>query len=338
MTEPPGNLPSILHRLNVVGQSVVVAVSGGADSVAMLRALLAVQSECSLQLRVAHFNHGLRGAESDEDARWVADLCERLGVVCDLGVADHETLPQSTGSREGDARRLRYQFLERVATTNDCQSIAVAHTADDQAETVLHRILRGTGLTGLIGIPQVRRLDSGVNLVRPLLGLRRQSLRQWLREIGQDFREDSTNTDRDFTRNRIRHDLLPLLEEQFNPQVKSALCRLAEQAEQTQIVEDFAANELLQTATIDRTGTSWVLDCEPLTDCPVAMVRTCLRLVWTEMGWPQQKMSFQHYTRLQEAICDPMRRGEISLPYPVQARLTRRKRQQSLELRVESND
>lgn len=327
-------LRDTLHRLNLVGQSVLVAVSGGADSIAMLRALLEVQTACNLRLQVAHFNHRLRGTESDTDARWLAELCDRLGVVCHLGSADREDPSSSSGSREGDARNLRYQFLERTAIAENCQSIVIAHTADDQAETVLHRILRGTGLTGLAGIPAVRTLESGVNVVRPLLEVNRCDLRDWLREIEQDFREDSTNTDRDFTRNRIRHDLLPLLETQFNPQIKSALCRLAEQAEQTQSVCDVAGREILRESTVSHTKNSWILDCEQLAKHPVLTIRTCLRLVWTEMRWPQQKMSFQHYTRLQTAICDPTMRGLISLPHPVQAKLTRRKRQHHLELRV----
>ncbi len=328
------DLRDTLHRLNLVGQSVLVAVSGGADSVAMLRALLAVQTECDLQLQVAHFNHRLRGVESDNDALWVSDSCDRLGVVCHLGTAEQIESSPSTGSREGDARNLRYQFLERTAIDRGCRAITVAHTADDQAETVLHRILRGTGLTGLAGIPQVRTLESGVNLVRPLIEVDRHILRDWLCELRQDFREDATNTDRDFTRNRIRHDLLPLLEEQFNPQIKSALCRLAEQAAQTQVVDEFAAREVLNSATVSRTENNWVLDCEQLARCHAAIVRTCLKFVWNEMAWPQQKMSFQHYTRLQEAICDPTLRGLISLPHPVLAKLTRRQRRHRLELRV----
>lgn len=327
-------LRDTLHRLGIVEQSVLLAVSGGADSVAMLRAMLKLQSACQLRLQVAHFNHRLRGDESDADARWVAELCTQLGVVGHLGSASQAETTRTTGSREGDARQLRYQFLEQTAVANSCRVIAVAHTADDQAETVLHRILRGTGLTGLSGIPPIRTLGCGVNVVRPLLGIQRQDLHDWLREIGQEFRTDSSNTDRDFTRNRIRHDLLPLLESQFNPQVKNALCRLAEQAVQTQAIDDFIATNVLQSVTISQTETACVLDCQRLAECPTAIIRVCLRRVWVEMNWPQQKMSYQHYTRLQEAICTPTMRGLISLPRPVQAKIVRESRQRRLILQV----
>lgn len=197
-----------------------MAVSGGADSVACLRLFAACAGELGLCLRVAHFDHGWR-EESAADAAFVAELAAQLGLEIDLARAAG---PPPDADREQQARRQRYGFFQELRALGRAERLATAHTADDQAETVLLRLLRGAGPEGLAGVLAER--DDGV--IRPLLGFRRQELRAWLRERGQGWREDVTNLSREPLRNRIRLELLPRLEADYNPALTPHLARLAE--------------------------------------------------------------------------------------------------------------
>jgi tRNA(Ile)-lysidine synthase len=201
------------------GQRVAVAVSGGADSVACLLLFAACAEELGLGLRVAHYDHGWR-PESAVDAAFVVELAARLGLECDLAQAGG---PPPAADREQQARRQRYQFFKDLLAGRRAQRMATAHTADDQAETVLLRLLRGAGPEGLAGVLAER--DDGI--IRPLLGFRRQELRAWLQAQGQGWREDVTNLSREPLRNRIRQELLPRLEADYNPALTPHLARLA---------------------------------------------------------------------------------------------------------------
>ena len=205
------------------GDRVGVAVSGGADSVALLRILHGARQKLGLVLSVAHFDHCLRGAESDADAQFVADLARRLGLNFVLDRQDVSAAAKANKwNLEDAARRLRYAFFERLVSEGQANRIAVAHTADDQAETVLAHLIRGTGPTGLAGIYPI----AGI-VVRPLLRVRRQELREYLRTHGEPWREDSTNLDEARLRARIRSRLLPLLEREFSPRIVERLSELA---------------------------------------------------------------------------------------------------------------
>src|SRR5438128_702763 len=199
-----------LRRLDIGPGGMVVAVSGGPDSVALLRALVELRREEALT--IAHLNHQLRGLESDADEEFVRQLharlqaegagkpllsCRRIDVA---GQARAEG-----GNLEAVARRVRYQWFGQVAAENGARWVATGHTADDQAETVLHRLLRGAGLKGLRGIAPRRPLAPGIDLIRPLLGMARAELLEYLSERGQSYCEDRSNVDLRFTRNRIRH-------------------------------------------------------------------------------------------------------------------------------------
>lgn len=208
------------------GQRTCVAVSGGADSVALLLLLLEVREKLGIVLSVAHFNHKLRGKASEADEKFAANLAEKHGL--EFFVARKDVAAKSRHERsnlEDAARRARYAFFERLVAEGQVDKIAVAHTADDQAETVLGHILRGTGLSGLGGI----HAEAG-SVFRPLLKLRRADLRAYLRACGQRWREDASNRDTRRTRARIRHKLMPLLEKQFQPAVVTHLCQLADLA------------------------------------------------------------------------------------------------------------
>ncbi|HYB61202.1 MAG TPA: tRNA lysidine(34) synthetase TilS [Methylomirabilota bacterium] len=208
-----------LHPGNTLG----VGVSGGADSVALLRLLLEIRESLGVRLIVLHFNHHIRGAESNSDEEFVRALATAHGLELVAGGADVPDAAQRNGwNLEDAARRLRYDFFDRTVRGGRAARVAVAHTADDQAETVLAHIFRGTGLTGLSGIYP----ETG-SVVRPLLAVRRRELREYLAGLGQDWREDSSNQDASRFRARIRHGLLPMLEQEFQPVIVEQLCRLS---------------------------------------------------------------------------------------------------------------
>jgi tRNA(Ile)-lysidine synthase len=249
------------------GDRVGVAVSGGIDSVALLRLLLELSDELGVVLSIVHFNHKLRGAESDEDERFVADLARAHDLEFQVDGDDVAQVAAEEGiSVETAARELRYGFFRYLlgenreksplppqpdrggvpGTTPAIDRILTAHTLDDQAETVLMRMIRGAGMKGLGGIhPRIEVEDDGGEIcgeiMRPLLVFRHRELQQYLTEIGQPWREDSTNADNHFTRNRVRKLLVPLLEKEFNPSVAESLTELAEIARGE---EDYWENEV----------------------------------------------------------------------------------------------
>jgi tRNA(Ile)-lysidine synthase len=224
------------------GDRVAAAVSGGADSVALLCLLLELRAELGIVLSVAHVNHKLRGEESDEDERFVAELARQHGLelhACEAAVDGRHSSKAGSGigsekssGIEAAARELRYGFFRELAREGRVAKIATAHTLDDQAETVLQRIFRGTGIRGLAGIhPRIVFEEQGRafgEVLRPLLGFRRGALREFLRERGQSWREDSSNRDDAFLRNRVRHRLLPIIGEEFGGAAIEHMSELAE--------------------------------------------------------------------------------------------------------------
>ena len=303
------NLQTGLDRCEAIGKSVLVAVSGGADSVALLRGLLELQPAMNLTLRAAHLNHQLRGTEADADAVWVRGLCERFNVSCDIEAIPIRALAERCRrGLEETARDARYDFLRSVASRNHCDVVATAHTADDQAETVLHHILRGTGLTGLRGMEWSRDLDDSTQppqstrLIRPMLATWRTDIEQFLGELGQDFRHDATNQDVSLTRNRLRHELLPHLEREFNPRVREHLCQLAEQAADCDTVLRIAADSLLQTVLLDQSEHVVRLHCDELGQAAQSLVREVFVRVWQRQNWLRLAMTYSHWDRLADLV------------------------------------
>ena len=215
------------------GALLIAAVSGGPDSLAMLYALARLRAPLDLSLHVAHLDHRLRGDESTADARFVEETCRGLGIPVTVEETDVAAHRRSKGlSLEEAARDLRYDFLSTLSEQHGARGIALGHTADDQAETVLMNILRGTGLTGLRGMDSTAERvfnDRRVTVLRPLLGVSREEAAAYCRALGLSPREDRSNRSVDIRRNRVRLELIPLLEE-YNPSIKEALRRLSESA------------------------------------------------------------------------------------------------------------
>ena len=211
------------HAMFHAGQAAGVAVSGGADSVCLLHVLLELGPRWDLRLRVLHLNHNLRGEESRADAGFVMALANRLGLPATVGEADFSAAP---GNLEEAAREARLNFFRERMAAGEVDSVALGHTRSDQAETVLFRFLRGAGSAGLAGIRPV----TADGIVRPLLAVDRAEVEGFLRERGIAWREDSSNADPRFARNRIRRQLLPQLIRDWNPALAETLAQTADWA------------------------------------------------------------------------------------------------------------
>ena len=284
---------------------VLVAVSGGPDSVALVRALDRLRGMGARQLAVAHFNHRLRGRPARADQQFVAKLCQSLGVDCVQGQAEESGANAPSESLEEAARAARYAFLTRTAEQLGTRYVATGHTADDQAETILHHILRGTGLRGLAGMRFARSLSPAVTLVRPALEIARAEVIEYLSALGQPFRQDETNRDPAFLRNRIRLELLPLLAREYSPSIVEALLRLGTLSGDAQRVIDALGESLLERSLVECDARRVVIDCRPLRASDLHVVRETLIAAWRRQGWPQQSMGWAQWNLLAEmALAD----------------------------------
>lgn len=286
--------------------TVLVAVSGGPDSVALLRGLVALRGAGggSGTLRAAHLNHQLRGEDAVADERFVVDLCRHLGVPCEVGRADIAGgCASSHAGLEAAAREARYRFLISAAAGCGARYVAVAHTADDQAETILHRIVRGTGIAGLSGMRRARRLGAAT-LLRPLLEFRRCEAYHYLSDLEQPYRVDVTNADSRFTRNRLRHDLLPRLARVYNPNVTEALLRLGVVAGEVRQWMDRQVEPLLAACCRRAAGAGGAVrvDTVRLHAESMALVRELFVALWRQQNWPLRQMGFEHWKLLADLV------------------------------------
>jgi tRNA(Ile)-lysidine synthase len=277
--------------------TVLVAVSGGADSVALARALNQLRTAGEGRLVLAHYNHNLRGPESDADQQFVEAMARELGVEIIVRSAPHVLSPSARLASEESLRGVRYEFLAQAANQYGARYVATAHTADDQVETVLFNILRGTGLAGLAGIPRIRPLNEAVTLVRPLLTVTRAEVLDYLRHIDKTYRVDGTNEATSYTRNRIRHELLPLLEQTYNPRVRDAITRLAQIADEA---DEFVHCEARQhlSRICKRIPGGIEIRADALSHGLEFAARAILIEAWKCEGWPMQDMGYENWDEL----------------------------------------
>ena len=347
------------HKLLRAGDRVAVAVSGGADSVALLRVLIQLRSELGIVVSVAHFNHGLRGEASEADEAFVVELAKRHDLEFFSGRGDvHDYARTRKLGLEAAARDLRYRWLASVAESNKLNAIATGHTLDDQAETVLMKFLRGTGTRGLAGIypvleclggvvsgaevshhPTEPRGTQGVPLqvrtIRPLLGVMRSELEQYLTALEQPWREDESNLDRRFARNRVRHELLPSLEREHNPNIRQVLsdaadiARAEEEYWQALVDRELATRRPSKTEipqglkpSTDLTvhGTAKAMpfqssagQCFSLTNFPALPLALQRRLLKRLLESRRIEADFEHVEKLRRCAIGELRKAELPL-------------------------
>jgi tRNA(Ile)-lysidine synthase len=297
------------HRMLNPGEAVLVAVSGGIDSVVLLDLLQRLVPDYGISLHVAHLDHGLRGASSSDDARFVERLAEERG----LPIHTSRLEPGSLGNhrkygREGAAREVRYAFLESVAAEIGVERIALGHTANDQAETILHRLTRGTGATGLRGIPPVRP-----PFVRPLIEATRDEIFTYAQERKLIWRIDASNVDASFTRNRIRHRVLPELET-INPKAVEAICRGSLLAAEAEEASRFLVSTLWDGACSEESRKRLTLRRDALISYPPAVQKLLLREGARRVRGNLVGIEHDHVESVVRLIAPETAHGELSLP------------------------
>ncbi len=310
------------QELIQAGDRIGVAISGGADSVALLRLLLELRKDLGIVLSVVHLNHQLRVEESDQDEQFVKSLALDSKLEFRGERAAVKAHAQSKHlSLEAAGRELRYSYFHRLLDQNCVDRIATAHTLDDQAETVLLRLVRGTGTRGLAGIyPKLNILAASIPsrtsgaafIVRPLLNTSRKELEVYLSEIGQDWREDSSNLDPRFSRNRVRRGMLPWLEANLNPSVRNTLADAAEVARAEEEYWENLVRDLLPKVSVQDSGPhATQLDLRALRELSLALQRRVLRAAGAALG---MHLEFQHVERVLELVNEKSARGPFSVP------------------------
>lgn len=293
--------------LPAAGERIIIAVSGGADSTALLLALdeLVQTRRLSLTLTVAHLNHGLRGTDSEQDALWVAELSERLGYEFTLGKIDvRARAADVVDNLEQAARRARYEFLTDAAARCEAVAVLTAHTMDDQAETLLLRLMRGSGADGLGSMEPVRSFDkeNAVLLARPLLRwARRVETEGYCRELGVAFRVDAMNDDESLARVRVRKQLLPLMRT-FNGRITEALSRTAALLRDDATALRLEAEKLLEEASDAATSGRLALRVNVLAGAHVSVRRRALRLWIARRRGDTRRLELVHLLAVEKLL------------------------------------
>lgn len=307
------------HRLMKTGDGIILGVSGGPDSISLAMILHTINAARELRLRftIAHLNHKLRGKAAEEDAQFVRDFAAGLSLPCKVKEVDIQKIASQTKcSIEEAARTERYRFFEETAREQGATLIALGHTADDNAETVLHRIIRGSGAVGLGGIPIKRPLtpDSPIQIVRPLLFTWRKEIIQYLQDKQSGYRTDASNLETTYLRNKIRLNLIPLLEEQYNPNIKKTLNQLCRIFSENNEYLSSEAKKALKSATIKSDGERSVIDARFLEKQPKIIQHRVIQEVLNTLRVPLKEITYEHYTTILEGITKAGRMRRFQLP------------------------
>ncbi len=281
------------------GHGVIVAFSGGPDSSALLHLFLSLKDELNLRIQAAHLDHGLRGKESDRDRQAAERAARDAGAAFHWSRVDCLALAKEKGmSIEEAGREARYEYFESIRQHTGADYIATGHTSDDNAELVMMNLLRGTGPQGLGGIPPARG-----HIIRPLLYFRRSELIEYLSEQRLSWVEDSSNLNRDMTRNRIRHDLIPRLSRDYNPAVKVALTRLARVMRDEQSVWDQLLDEARNKIGFMEKSGQVCMNISGLAGLPTALARRLIRSSFHSLTGDTKALSFDHVDFILNLTC-----------------------------------
>ncbi len=293
------------------GDTILVGVSGGPDSVALLHSLVSLAPKWCLRLVVAHLNHQLRGASADQEAAFVGRLSKVLGIRCEIGsrnVAKYGA--EQRLSLQEAARIVRYTFYDEVADKYSAGKIALGHHADDNAESILMHLLRGTGPLGLAGIRPVRH----GRIIRPLIGLTRKEILAFLKQGGFEYMRDRSNLDTKYLRNRIRHKLLPQLKEDYNPNTVCALNRLASILRDEEDFWDRKVRRTLQGLVLDHTSDRLSLKSRGLSSLHPALLRRLVRQAVLSLKGDLRRLGHVHVEAVARLIAAPSPSGRLDLP------------------------
>ncbi len=310
----------VAHRLFARGDRILIGVSGGIDSVALLHLLRELAPTWRLALHVAHLDHGLR-EESSEEATFVAELAARWNISATVERRPVDAICAREGwSLEEGARRVRYEFFLDVARRQSASCVALAHTADDQAETVLMRLLRGAGLLGLGAIPAKRALEGPIGIARPLLDVWRRELLAYIETEQLPYRSDPSNEETRFTRNRIRHELLPMIERDYNPNIRAALVQLAQQSASDYAYLQEAAGRVWKRVVKVSQPDRVVMRIAVFLSQPEALQRQLVRQAIQQVRGDLHQFEYRHWVEIRRLFCERPLGTLVHLPGRVQLR------------------
>ncbi len=303
------------YNLLKKGESVVVALSGGPDSTALLTVLFTIAQKMNLKLIVAHFNHRLRGREADADEKFSRDLAQKMDLHFFSGSMDKKSKKKGI-SPEDFYRRQRYDFLDKVAKDNGAQKIAIGHNMNDQAETVLLNLLRGSGLEGLKGFLPKR--DG--KIVRPLVEISRQEIISFLEAAGISYRVDKTNKDDVHLRNKIRMQLIPYLKENYNSKIEENLAQMAAiLRNEDEFIKGYTA-KMLQSPAIQKGETCVLLKVNLVKKMPVAIRWRLFKTILEDLSPENNGISFAHVVSLDDLMKKSASGRKVVLPMKLEAR------------------
>ncbi|MFC1624320.1 tRNA lysidine(34) synthetase TilS [Candidatus Omnitrophota bacterium] len=295
---------STVKKYNMLEENdrILVGLSGGPDSVVLLHVLLKLKKEYSLDIYIAHLDHKFRGEESTKDRRFCEELGRKLNLEVIYEEKDVSRIAKEKGkSFEEAARFARYDFFKRTARIKKIQKIAVGHTKDDQAETVLMRMFRGCGSKGLGGMDPVKYME-GIIIIRPLIEILRCEIDSFIREHDLQSRHDSSNDLLMFTRNSIRHEVIPYLENKFNPRLKEVLSNMAENLRmENEFLEKFSKRKFKSVSKRPKSN-EIVLDINKFRKQPEAIRKRILRSALEDLKGNLRRLTYQHWKEMEELI------------------------------------
>jgi len=293
-----------INKYNMINMydRVLIGLSGGPDSIALLRALLKLGSKFSLTICVAHLDHGFRGEESRADRKFCEDLAKKLGLEISCEEIDVPKVAKEKGlSPEEAARFERYDFFKRVAAAKKITKIAIGHNRDDQAETVLMRVFRGSGMSGLGGISPVKTMG-GLTIIRPLIEVSRREIEGFVKDNGFEVRHDSSNDKTLFTRNRIRRDLIPYLEKNFNANIKEILANTAENLRSENEFLEKLTRRKFKSMSKRSDSSEIVIDIKKFKKQTAALRKRILRTALEDLKGNLRRLTYQHWKEMDELV------------------------------------